>query len=94
MNRRPNGDIDRGIFAGRITTAAGGGVTMEGTWQFSGGTGALSSLSGGGTYKDLVTSPTELDVSWEGTYQLGRSDGGLQRRTLMRAVGAGSMKHR
>src|SRR6266851_6498146 len=70
MNRHTNGDIDRGTFAGRITTA-GGVVTMEGSWKYTGGTGALARISGGGTYKGDITSPTEVQTSWEGTYQLG-----------------------
>lgn len=70
MNRHPNGDVDRGTFQGKITTAAGV-VTMEGGWQYSGGTGAFSGITGGGTYKGRITSPTEVQVNWEGTYQLG-----------------------
>ena len=34
-------------------------------------TGALARISGGGTYKGDITSPTEVQTSWEGTYQLG-----------------------
>jgi hypothetical protein len=69
MNRHANGDIDRGTFAGKITTAAGA-VTMEGSWKYSGGTGAFARISGGGTYKGRI-SPTDVQTSWEGTYQLG-----------------------
>jgi hypothetical protein len=70
MNRHANGDIDRGTFSGKITTEAGAS-TMEGTWRFTGGTGSFARLSGGGTYKGRITSPTEVDVGWEGTYELG-----------------------
>lgn len=70
MNRHANGDIDRGTFAGRITTAADG-VTMEGTWTLSGGTGGFSSITGSGSYKGVITSPTTVEVTWEGAYQLG-----------------------
>lgn len=70
MNRHPNGDIDRGTFAGRIATDASG-ATMEGTWTYFGGTGRFASISGSGTYKGRITSPTEVEVGWEGTYQFG-----------------------
>jgi hypothetical protein len=70
INRHANGDTDHGTFEGTITTA-GGAVTPEGTWKFSGGTGALAGLSGGGTYRGLMPSPTEVEMRWEGVYQLG-----------------------
>lgn len=70
MNSHPNGDIDRGTFAGIIATDTGG-TTMEGTWKYSGGTGGFASISGDGTYKGRIISPTEVEVGWEGTYQLG-----------------------
>jgi hypothetical protein len=70
MNRHPNGHVDRGTFQGKITTAAGI-VTMEGSWQYSGGTGTFSGITGGGTYRGHITSPTEVQVDWEGMYQLG-----------------------
>jgi len=68
-NRHPNGDVDRGTFAGKIATA-GGAVTMEGRWNYTGGTGAFAKISGGGTYKGDI-SPTEVQTRWEGNYQLG-----------------------
>jgi hypothetical protein len=70
MNTRANGDTDRGTFAARVTTADGV-TTVDGTWKHSGGTGAFSGVSGSGVYKGRLTSPTEMEVSWEGTYQLG-----------------------
>jgi len=44
---------------------------MAGTWKYSGGTGAFANISGGGTYKGRITSPTEVETGWEGNYQLG-----------------------
>jgi len=70
MNTRPSGDVDYGTFTGTITTAAGVS-TMEGTYKNIGGTGRLAGISGGGTYKGRITSPTEVETSWEGNYQLG-----------------------
>ena len=57
-------------FEARITTA-GGAVSQEGTWKFFGGTGAFSRITGSGTFKGVMTSPTEVDTKWEGAYQLG-----------------------
>jgi hypothetical protein len=41
------------------------------SWQYTGGTGTFSGITGGGTYKGRITSPTEVQVNWDGTYQLG-----------------------
>jgi hypothetical protein len=70
INRRANGDTDQGTFDGKITTA-GNVVTIEGTYKNTGGTGALAGLSGAGTYKGVMTSPTQVETTWEGAYQLG-----------------------
>ena len=70
LNEHPNGDTSRGTFECKVTTAAGV-VTLDGTWQFSGGTAGLSGLGGNGTFKGRLTSPTEVETSWEGNYQLG-----------------------
>ena len=64
-----NGDRDIGTFEGKVKTA-GGQVTIEGTWKYSDGTGQFKGLTGGGTYKGRMTSPTEVENTWEGTYQL------------------------
>jgi hypothetical protein len=70
VNRHANGDVDRGTFEARITTA-GGTSTLEGSWKFAGGTGAFARISGGGTFKTKLTSPTEVECNWSGAYQLG-----------------------
>jgi hypothetical protein len=44
---------------------------MEGSWRYSGGSGQFSGITGGGAYKGRITSPTEVQVGWEGNYQLG-----------------------
>jgi hypothetical protein len=69
VNERADGDRDIGTFEGKITTA-GGQVTLAGTYTHTGGTGKFSGLSGGGTYKGRAISPAELEMTWEGTYQL------------------------
>jgi len=60
--QHPDGGTDYGTFEARVTTA-GGAVTLEGTWKFSGGTGAFARITGSGTWK--------IDAKWEGAYQLG-----------------------
>jgi len=69
VNERANGERDWGTFEGRITTA-GQNVTLEGTWAFAGGTGRFSGITGKGTYKGRMTSPMDVEMSWEGAYQL------------------------
>jgi hypothetical protein len=69
INQHANGDTDQGTFECSVATA-GGAVTLEGTWKFSGGTGALTGLSGSGAFRGRMTSPTVVETSWEGGYQL------------------------
>lgn len=69
VNVHPNGDRDIGTFEGKVKTA-GGQVTIEGTWKYTDGTGQFKGITGGGTYKGRMTSPNEVENTWEGTYQL------------------------
>jgi len=69
VNEHADGDRDFGTFEGRIA-ASGGQVTIEGAWIFTGGTGTLEGLTGGGSYKGRLTSPVEVENAWEGTYEL------------------------
>jgi hypothetical protein len=64
-----NGDRDIGTFEGKVKTA-GGQVTIEGTWKYVDGTGQFKGITGSGTYKGRMTSPTEVENTWEGTYEL------------------------
>jgi hypothetical protein len=70
VNQHPDGDTDHGTFHAKITTAANG-VTLEGTWEHTGGTGKFAKLTGKGTYKGVMTSPTEVKTDWKGAYHLG-----------------------
>lgn len=63
---------DFGTFEGKAT-AVGGQLTVEGSWKFTGGTGEYRGLSGNGTFKTKMTSPTDADCSWKGTYELARA---------------------
>jgi hypothetical protein len=69
VNTHTNGDRDIGTFEGKVITA-GGRVTIEGTWKYTDGTGAFKGIIGGGTYKGRMTSSTEVENAWEGTYEL------------------------
>ncbi len=69
VNDHPDGDRDFGTFEGRIVTS-GAEVTLEGTWKFTGGTGKFRGLKGGGTYTGRMTSPVNVENTWEGTYEI------------------------
>lgn len=69
VNERPNGDCDCGVCEAKVTTV-NGQVMMEGTWKFTHGKGMFDGIQGGGTFKGRMTSPTEVDIAWEGNYQL------------------------
>ncbi len=61
---------DFGTFEGKISMV-NGQPTVEGTWEYTGGTGDFSNLSGGGTFTTRMTSPTDVEATWEGAYELG-----------------------
>jgi len=69
INVHPNGDRDTGTFEGRVITT-GTQVTIEGTWKYADGTGMFKGITGGGTYKGHMVSPTEVENTWEGRYEL------------------------
>ena len=69
VNEHADGDKDWGTFEGRITTV-NGQTTMEGNWQYTGGTGKFANIRGGGTYKGHLPSPDQVENTWEGEYEL------------------------
>jgi hypothetical protein len=69
VNEHADGDRDFGTFEGRIASS-GEQVTIEGDWKFTGGTGKFKGLTGGGRYKGRLTSPVDVENTWEGTYQI------------------------
>jgi len=69
LNVHEDGDSDSGSFEGKVATTPKG-VALEGTWKYSGGTGKLKGLTGGGNYKGRLTSPTQVEMTWDGAYQL------------------------
>jgi hypothetical protein len=69
LNVHTDNDRDCGSFEAQITMS-GEQVTLEGTWQFIGGTGKFEGISGSGTFKGRMTSPTAVSTEWEGEYHL------------------------
>jgi hypothetical protein len=69
INQRRNGDRDYGTFDGKVTTT-NGSVSVEGTWQLTGGTGMFASVKGNGTFQARMTSPVDVEGSWTGSYEL------------------------
>jgi hypothetical protein len=63
---------DWGTFEGKVTTE-GGAMTVEGTWKFAGGDGDYTGIIGGGKFKTVMKSETELEASWEGNYELAKA---------------------
>ena len=74
INNRPSGDSDWGTYSGKIITS-GGQVTMEGTFKWTGGSGKLKGISGGGKYKGRFSSPIDVVNDWEGEYQIAKAKG-------------------
>jgi hypothetical protein len=66
---------DWGTFEGKVSTA-GGGMTVEGTWNFAGGDGEFRGITGGGTFKTVAKSETEAEATWDGAYELARAQAG------------------
>jgi hypothetical protein len=69
VNEHQAGDRDWGTFQAKVATR-GSETTLEGTWSFVNGTGMFAGIKGGGTFKTRLTSPTEVQCAWEGSYEL------------------------
>ena len=63
---------DWGTFEGRVTMD-GGGMTVEGTFKFVGGEGQYRGISGGGRFKSVMKSETEIECTWDASYDLSKS---------------------
>jgi hypothetical protein len=68
----PDGGRDYGTFEGKVT-AIGGSMTVEGTFKFTGGDGAYTGITGGGNFKTVAKSETEVEATWTGAYELAKS---------------------
>ena len=60
---------DRGTFEGNVSIVDGE-MIVEGTWQYTGGDGEFAAISGNGTFKTRLTSPTTVEADWQGAYTL------------------------
>jgi hypothetical protein len=60
---------DLGTFEGNVSIA-GGQPVVEGKWQYTGGEGSFAGITGGGTFKTKLSSPTEVEATWQGAYEL------------------------
>lgn len=69
LNDHGSDGHDRGTFEGTVSVVAGQPV-VEGKWQYTGGAGNFAGITGSGTFKTKLTSPTTVEASWQGTYEL------------------------
>jgi hypothetical protein len=69
INVRANGDRDSGTFEGKVTSRTGE-TTLEGTWLTTAGTGKFAGVKAQGTFRGRMISPTEVEMAWEGHYDL------------------------
>jgi hypothetical protein len=70
-NLHTNGDTSFGTFGAQVSTGADAAMTVEGEWRFTGGTGSLSKLKGSGIFKAKMTSLTDSEMTWSGSYEIG-----------------------
>ena len=74
-NVHPDGGRDFGTFEGKVSSA-GGTMTVAGTFKFTGGDGQYRGISGGGTFKTVAKSETEVEATWNGAYELAQAQTG------------------
>ena len=72
-NVHPDGGRDFGTFEGKVTS---GGTTVEGTFKFTGGDGKYHGITGGGTFKTVAKSETDVEATWNGAYELAKAQAG------------------
>jgi len=69
VNAHPGGDCEFGTFEGKVSVK-GSELTVEGTWKITDGTGTFKGMKGSGKFKTRMTSPANVECSWEGAYEL------------------------
>jgi len=48
-------------------------MIVEGTFKFAGGDGEYRGITGGGRFKSVMKSETEIECTWDGDYELAKS---------------------
>ena len=71
-NNHSGSGHDWGTFEARVTID-GGGMIVEGTFKIAGGEGIYRGITGGGRFKSVLKSETELECTWDGNYKLAKS---------------------
>jgi len=71
-NVHQDGGRDYGTFEGKVSTA-GGVMTVEGAFIIVGGDGKYQGITGGGNFKTVAKSETEVEATWTGAYELAMS---------------------
>jgi len=61
-------------------------MTVEGTYKFTGGDGMYVGMSGGGKFKTTMKSETEIERSWDGTYEAGQGADALSNEKKRGAI--------
>ena len=74
-NVHADGGRDFGTFEGKVSTA-GDTTTVEGTFTFTGGDGQYRGITGGGNFKTVAKSETEIEAIWTGAYELAKAQAG------------------
>ena len=69
VNDHAEAGHDWGAFVGKVTTI-GGRMIVEGRFEFAGGDGKYRGITGGGRFKSVMKSDTELECTWDGKYAL------------------------
>jgi hypothetical protein len=69
VNDHGSAGVDRGTFEGNVSVVDGQPV-VEGEWRYTGGEADFAGISGGGTFKTKLTSPTDVECTWQGAYEL------------------------
>ena len=66
------GGREWGTFEASVTTA-GGGMTLEGTFKIADGDGKYRGITGGGKFKSVMKSETEIECTWDGSYEMAKT---------------------